>query len=410
MKRSFRDVLTSMVLAVIVGLCFLISGCGKDAEVEDTVMDYYAEHPFESESEEKSASSEEETLEVSHEPVSSEAASSQTMLSSVPESKTISSKNVSSKAKPIPEEKNPINLIDYTKNATYAQVDAQINTLCEAFPDLVSRGVIGQSVQGRDINLVKLGKGEKKALIVAGIHAREHITVSFALRCIEDYSSAYYSETGRLDGYNIKELLDRFTLYIVVNCNPDGTEIVLSGVYPSTSVTVTKRSQYKANANGVNLNRNFPFMWEKIVPEAGAPDEAKYIGSAPASEPETQALMQLCNDNSFEWLLSLHIQGDCIYWSDSVNVNAGGVSENFANLLCRKYDFYKCPMSTDLTLFGGGFENWFRYQFSRPGFCVELMPLDYDPFPASNRDNMRFEAALRYRDTRGIFATMMSGS
>ncbi len=405
--RTYRYILIGLLIISTVILSEFVTQNISEKEQANAVEQYYEEHPFEQESVE----------EISSEPESQEESSvseSNLTESSVPKSESKSS--VTSKASkaeekkpvPVPQENNIIKLIDYTKAATYKTIDSQINTLCKAYPDLITRGSIGKSVRGRKIFLVTVGKGTKKALIVGGIHAREHITVSFIMRCIEDYAAAYYSEDGRMDGYNIKKLLDEYTLYIVPNTNPDGTEIVLSGEYPATSVTVTKRSMYKANANGVNLNRNFPFQWENIIPETDAPDEKKYIGSSAGSEPETQALMKLCKENDFEWMTSMHLQGDCIYWSDEVNINVGGYADGVVTPICKKFDFYKCPTSTDLSLYGGGFENWFRAEYNKIGLCIELVPLDYNVSPTTNKDNLRFEASLRYSKTRGVFAAMMS--
>lgn len=58
-------------------------------------------------------------------------------------------------------------------------------------------------------------------------------------------------------------------IWVLRDGNPDGAELV------------TRR-----NANGVDLNRNFPIKWVASDPMART-----YSGPSPASEPETQALM-----------------------------------------------------------------------------------------------------------------------
>ena len=298
-------------------------------------------------------------------------------------------------------------LVDYTLTSTYETVDRQISDLCSAYPDLIKRESIGKSVRGRDIYLMTLGRGEKKICVVGAMHAREHITTSYLMRCIEDYAAGYYSQSGWLDGYNVRNLLDKYTLYIVPNCNPDGTEIVLSGESPATQVITTSKGAYKANANGVNLNRNFPFGFGTYEKMSTLPHESTFPGQFAASEPETQALISLCEENSFELVLSFHIQGECVYWSDAINVNTAN-SELLADRISKAYGFYKCPTSTELSLFGGGFENWFRYTFSRPGFCIELMPLEYEVHPLSDYDNINMEDSLRYSHTRSIMLSAIS--
>lgn len=327
----------------------------------------------------------------------SEAASEQ---ADPPESSEAPSKPSSAEIKPEPEpDKNRI--VDYTLPSTYDLVQSQIRDLCGAYPEILSSSVIGTGVQGRNITLLKLGTGGRKICLVGAMHAREHITTTYLMRCVEDYAAAYYSDSGELDGYDMKYILDNCTFYIVPNCNPDGTEILLSGQSPSTDVVRTEASAYKANANGVNLNRNFPFLHGFYDKMSTVPHESTFPGYSAASEPETAALMELCSANGFEMLLSFHIQGESIYWSDSVNVNTAD-SSYLAGKLCKKFGFYKSPTSSQLSLYGGGFENWFRYNYGREGFCVELMPLEYKASPLSDYDNRHMESSVRYSLTRDI--------
>ena len=308
----------------------------------------------------------------------------------------------SEQPKILPEpEPSPDRIVDYTLPSSYSVVQNQIDRLCAAFPELVSRSSIGSSVQGRDITFLKVGRGSRKICLVGAMHAREHITSAFLMRCVEDYASAYYSDSGSLGRYDVKGILDDVTFYVVPNCNPDGTEIILSGETPAVDVIRTKASNYKANANGVNLNRNFPFAFGFYDKMSDRPHEEKFPGYSEASEPETKALMELCLANDFEKLVSFHIQGECVYWADSINIDTAN-SEQLADRLKNEFDFYKCPVSSDLSLYGGGFENWFRYNFSRPGLCVELMPLEYKASPLSDFDNRHMESSVRYSVTRDI--------
>jgi murein peptide amidase A len=59
-------------------------------------------------------------------------------------------------------------------------------------------------------------------------------------------------------------------LWLLREMNPDGVA-----------------ADQRHNANGVDLNRNFPHDWTQIA----APGDWQYSGSGPASEPETQAFV-----------------------------------------------------------------------------------------------------------------------
>jgi len=54
-------------------------------------------------------------------------------------------------------------------------------------------------------------------------------------------------------------------------------------------------------------------------------------------------------------------------------------------------------------VYGAGFENWFRQDFERPGFCVELTPSDQSSAP---HDDAQFDALI-WKYTRYIGALLM---
>ena len=264
-------------------------------------------------------------------------------------------------------------IVKYKKAYTAAQVRKDIALLAETYPELINTEVVGHSVKGSPIPLVKLGKGDRKALITAGIHSREYLTIAFAMRCIEEYAEAYYSKSGKYGEYDIVTMLNEYTLYIVPMMNPDGLDIVTNGKKTLYDKSL-KGTTYKRNANGVNLNRNFPFEWNKITTGTSTNNE-DYKGKKAGSEPETQAMMTLCELHDFEWMYSMHLYGNNVYWRDSKNGVIPG-DEALVKKLNKVCGFIISPSTTDPNGYGGGFENWFRQTYKKPGFCVELVPLN----------------------------------
>lgn len=296
-----------------------------------------------------------------------------------------------------------VTIVDYTTPYTSDVVYRNIEALLASYPELISTESIGTSVLGKDIPLIKIGTGERKAIVVAGLHSREGISVTFTMRCIEEYAEAYYSKSGKYGSYNVKEMLDKFTLYIVPLMNPDGLDIVnteLEPVYDGFTLEGFERAKYKNNANGVNLNRNFPFMWgysdDKNVINITNPDTLSYAGESAGSEPETQAIMKVCNENEFEWLLDVHCRGNIMYYQDQYN-EVTSADNRLASLLARRCGFTLQDKSTAYEI-SGGLENWFRAEFGKPGICIELVKPEF-----SYVVNGRFEDKLNWSKTRYAF-------
>jgi len=84
------------------------------------------------------------------------------------------------------------------------------------------------------------------------------------------------------------------TLYILHDLNPDG---------------LARAHNYlgRANANGVDLNRNWPANWQKDWSRAGCWTTTYVtVCTGHASEPETKALMAFIQSHHFDGLINYH--------------------------------------------------------------------------------------------------------
>jgi protein MpaA len=112
---------------------------------------------------------------------------------------------------------------------------------------------LGYSVEGRPIFAERYGTpGGRRVLVIGVIHGDE------------DDGLAIIDELRR------RTVPDGVELWLVESMNPDGVA-----------------NQVRHNGNGVDLNRNFPYKWGPI----GVPGDSQYAGPGPASEPETQAMV-----------------------------------------------------------------------------------------------------------------------
>jgi protein MpaA len=146
--------------------------------------------------------------------------------------------------------------------------------------------VIGHSVRNRSIEVFRFGVGKKERMIVAGIHGgNEWNTIALADEMIEYlilHPDFVPTDTS---------------LYILRSLNPDGEAI-------------GHKAEGRANANGVDLNRNFEVNWKSSWKTEGCwVDLPVSAGSAPGSEPETQALMKFLLARHVEALVSYHSAG-----------------------------------------------------------------------------------------------------
>lgn len=292
-----------------------------------------------------------------------------------------------------------VDIVDYTRPYTSKRVAMNCQDLVNKYPELITMESIGKSTLGTDIILLKVGTGEKKALVTGGIHSREDITVNYVMRCVEEYAEAYYSSSGKYGTFRLNKLLKEWTLYVVPVMNPDGIDIANDGVIPlyknGEPLSEDELFDYKNTTTGVNLNRNFPFEWgyEDSTINDTTPDIDSYIGKSEASEPETQAIIKLCEANAFEWLFSFHIKGNMLYWADTVN-STSEKAEIMSNRLVVNCGF-NLMRTSSIAGASGGMENWFRQQYNKPGFCIELMEDKW-----SSEVNKYFEKKINWSKVR----------
>ena len=144
--------------------------------------------------------------------------------------------------------------------------------------------IIGFSLGARPIEVYTFGAGERKYLIVAGIHGGyEGNTIALANELITHIDE------------NPGAIPTDVTLYIIRNMNPDG-EARDAGM------------DGRVNNNGVDLNRNFPSEnwtedWDRHGCWIYRPTTG---GSYAGSEPETRTLMSFIRGRKLEALISYH--------------------------------------------------------------------------------------------------------
>ena len=145
----------------------------------------------------------------------------------------------------------------------------------------------GESVEGRPLWALTLPGGPASVLVTANIHGPEFISGAVAWGVVDRLVAN--------DTPEAQALRHAATVTVVPCLNPDGYQRTWDADGRG------KLAELRANARGVDLNRNYPLprgarRWP--LPGAGSanPAAATYRGEAPLSEPETRALAELARE------------------------------------------------------------------------------------------------------------------
>ncbi|MGD6778622.1 M14 family zinc carboxypeptidase [Sutcliffiella horikoshii] len=273
------------------------------------------------------------------------------------------------------------------QNYTFAQMEKDINALEKMYPHLVKKVIIGKSLDGRNLYAVRLGSGETEVLFNASAHAREHMTTSVIMNMLDEYAFAYV-RGNNYGGFNLREVLDRTSIWFVPMNNPDGVTLVqqgpdaLSGTLAKNAIHINGGSKnftsWKANARGVDLNRNYPSLWKTVTNNPGRPSESHYKGPMPLSEPETQAMYNFILSRNFKTLVDYHSSGEVLY---------ARLPGHIERIVSQKTG-YRIIDETFFTS-GGDLPTWFTLELGMPGLTPEISPyVGNRPVPVSNWDSI----------------------
>ena len=211
--------------------------------------------------------------------------------------------------------------VDPSKKYTYTQLGKDIKELQQQYPDIVKVKTIGKSEYGRNIYAVGLGKGSAKVFINGSHHAREWMTTSLNMELIDQYTAAYKGNK-KIGGYSVKSLLNSSTLWFVPMVNPDGVTLQQQGLnaFPkSTHSSLIKMNngsknfkRWKANAKGIDLNRQYNAGWSAIKNSPKSPSYKNYKGKTPESAKEVKAIVSFVNEIKPEMAIAYHSSGEIL--------------------------------------------------------------------------------------------------
>ncbi|MET8075267.1 M14 family metallopeptidase [Streptomyces sp. NPDC005303] len=171
----------------------------------------------------------------------------------------------------------------------YAEMNAEIDQRLAAYPNIMSKRVIGTSYQGRDIVAIKISdnvatdEAEPEVLFTHHQHAREHLTVEMALYLLRELGAGYGSDSRVTNMVNNREI------WIIPDLNPDGGEYdIATGSYRSWRKN--RQPNSGSSAVGTDLNRNWAYRWGCCGGSSGSTSSETYRGTAAESAPEVKVV------------------------------------------------------------------------------------------------------------------------
>jgi len=200
---------------------------------------------------------------------------------------------------------------------TFAEMESLITTWEGDFPGICDLFTIGSSVESRPIYAIKISDNvsvdeldEAEVLFMGNHHARELMSVEIPLLFAERLLTLYGSDP------TITNYVDTREIYFVPMVNPDGHIYVENNHSAHWGNWWRKNRRPNPDASyGIDLNRNYGFAWG-YDDNGSSPIMSNdlYRGPSAFSEPETQAVRDLCNAREFTMWLSYHSYGELLLY------------------------------------------------------------------------------------------------
>lgn len=179
---------------------------------------------------------------------------------------------------------------------TVEQTFSSAEKVARTYPDIAEWKTIGKSWEkskngrrGYDMNVLVLTNkqttGDKpKLFITSAIHAREYTTAETVTQFMEGLAADYGKDP------DVTWMLDHHEVHAMLHANPDGRKKAESAVTMKRKNENSRFCGDRARNKGIDLNRNFEWLWGKGGSSSRECSDT-FMGPSAGSEPETQAIM-----------------------------------------------------------------------------------------------------------------------
>ncbi len=218
--------------------------------------------------------------------------------------------------------------------------------------------IYGRSEEGNPLYAMRVGKGETLGISQYAIHAREWITALLALE-------------------HVRFGVRKGSVWVLPLTNPDGVLLATEG---AGRISEGRRARllslnesgdfslWKANAEGVDLNVNFPARWGTGAKNVFSPSAENFVGNAPLCAKESRALAEFTKKVCPRFTVSWHTKGEEIYWRFHQPLLRRMRDKKLAKVLSEETGY---PLK-DAKGSAGGYKDWCVETLKIPAFTVEV--------------------------------------
>ncbi|MCI8770231.1 MAG: hypothetical protein HFH73_03635 [Lachnospiraceae bacterium] len=211
---------------------------------------------------------------------------------------------------------------------SYRNMKRDLKKLSFYYPELLRVFRLAKTADGNQIYGMALGnrRAKKRIVIQASMHAREWFNTELVMQMVER-CCRQWKKNAFYHGVPYRRLFKNVCFFILPMVNPDGVSIHqygISGIRHEAlrAMFMDCRSKdfrgWKANARGVDLNRNFSTGFARDTKiEKGSQD---YAGKRPFSERETRALVKLVFTVYPQAVINYHTTGHLIYYKEDTKL------------------------------------------------------------------------------------------
>lgn len=215
---------------------------------------------------------------------------------------------------------------------TVDEVETALINLNSDYPELVELIELPHRTwEDRISHAVRIGSTDNldqtTVLFTGSMHAREwggsDICLSFLIHLIQAYQDAAPLPYGGkvFSIHQVRSIVDNLNILVFPDVNPDGKHYSQT-VYPMWRKNRNPNAAADPANQGVDLNRNFDFLWQSGIGTSIDTSSQVYKGKAPFSEPEIKNVRHLFDDYpGIAYYVDIHSYSELILysWGDDDN-------------------------------------------------------------------------------------------